>query len=68
MGASDSIRQHITELGGPLRNRRFRHCGFFSRTGGTASWLSDGPRVLGVIRLKDVVKGGMEETFCANAR
>jgi potassium-transporting ATPase ATP-binding subunit len=34
-----------------------------SRSGGTPLVVADGDRVLGVIHLKDIVKGGMRERF-----
>ena len=34
-----------------------------SRSGGTPLVVSDGPEVLGVVQLKDVVKGGIKERF-----
>ena len=62
-GASESIRQHITELGGTFPQRVSDISDGISRTGGTPLVVSDGPRVLGVIHLKDIVKGGMKERF-----
>ncbi len=34
-----------------------------SRSGGTALVVADGPKLLGVVRLEDVVKGGIRERF-----
>src|ERR1700691_3478758 len=62
-GASESIRQHITELGGAFPQRVSDISDGIARTGGTPLVVSDGPRVLGVIHLKDIVKGGMKERF-----
>src|SRR6204780_3040242 len=62
-GASESIRQHITELGGTFPPRVSDISDGIARTGGTPLVVSDGPRVLGVIHLKDIVKGGMKERF-----
>jgi K+-transporting ATPase ATPase B chain len=36
-----------------------------AQSGGTPLVVSDGPRVLGVVHLKDTVKGGMRERFTA---
>jgi len=62
-GASESIRQHITDLGGTFPPRVSDISDGIARTGGTPLVVSDGPRVLGVIHLKDIVKGGMKERF-----
>src|SRR6204780_2760708 len=62
-GASESIRQYITELGGTFPPRVSDISDGIARTGGTPLVVSDGPRVLGVIHLKDIVKGGMKERF-----
>ena len=34
-----------------------------ARRGSTPLVVSDGPRVLGIIELKDIVKGGIKERF-----
>jgi K+-transporting ATPase ATPase B chain len=34
-----------------------------AKQGGTPLVVADGPRVLGVIQLKDIVKGGIRERF-----
>jgi K+-transporting ATPase ATPase B chain len=62
-GAGDSIRQYVTELGGVYPNNVSDIADGISRTGGTPLVVSDGQKVLGVIHLKDIVKGGMKERF-----
>jgi potassium-transporting ATPase ATP-binding subunit len=62
-GASESIRQHVISLGGSFPQRVSDIADGISRTGGTPLVVSDGARVLGVIHLKDIVKGGMRERF-----
>ncbi|HTA47267.1 MAG TPA: potassium-transporting ATPase subunit KdpB [Bryobacteraceae bacterium] len=62
-GAGDSIRQFVTDLGGNFPQRVIDISDGISRTGGTPLVVCDGPRVLGVIHLKDIVKGGMRERF-----
>jgi len=62
-GAMDSIRQHVIEQGGIFPQRIADVADGISRTGGTPLVVSDGPRAMGVIHLKDIVKGGMRERF-----
>ena len=62
-GASESIRQHVIALGGVFPPRVADIADGISRTGGTPLVVSDGSSVLGVIHLKDIVKGGMRERF-----
>jgi K+-transporting ATPase ATPase B chain len=62
-GAMDSIERHIKEAGlafpVALRDQVER----IARAGGTPLVVSDNARALGVIYLKDIVKGGMRERF-----
>src|SRR5580698_6001528 len=62
-GAMESIRQHVSELGGVFPQKISDVADGISRTGGTPLVVSDNNRVLGVIHLKDIVKGGMRERF-----
>lgn len=62
-GAADSIRRHIVELGGEYPNRVSELAEGIARTGGTPLVVSSDARALGVIHLKDIVKGGMKERF-----
>jgi K+-transporting ATPase ATPase B chain len=62
-GAAGSVKQHIIELGGIFPQRVSDVSDAISRTGGTPLIVSRDARVLGVIHLKDIVKGGMKERF-----
>jgi len=62
-GATGSIKQHVLSLGGTFPQSVDDIADGISRTGGTPLAVSDGARVLGVIHLKDIVKGGMRERF-----
>jgi potassium-transporting ATPase ATP-binding subunit len=62
-GAADSVRQHVIALGGSFPKRVADIADGISRTGGTPLVVSEDQRVLGVIHLKDIVKGGMRERF-----
>src|SRR5580692_277537 len=62
-GAAEAIRAHVEQKGG-LYPKAVEQAVFdISTQGGTPLVVSDGTRVLGVIRLKDVVKGGIKERF-----
>jgi K+-transporting ATPase ATPase B chain len=62
-GASDAIEAYVAEQGGafpvPMRQR----VEAIAREGGTPLVVADGPQVMGVIQLKDIVKGGIKERF-----
>jgi potassium-transporting ATPase ATP-binding subunit len=60
-GATESIMQFVREQGGQVPESLTEAAERISRQGGTPLAVADGKRVLGVIFLKDVVKGGMKE-------
>jgi K+-transporting ATPase ATPase B chain len=62
-GATESIKNHVTALGGVFPQRAIDITDGISRQGGTPLVVSEDARVLGVIHLKDIVKGGMKERF-----
>jgi K+-transporting ATPase ATPase B chain len=62
-GAVDAIARHVAGLGGRLPEAVEQGARDIARTGGTPLAVSDGPRVLGLVHLKDVVKGGLKERF-----
>jgi K+-transporting ATPase ATPase B chain len=62
-GAADSVRRHIEELGGRYPREVEEVVESASRAGRTPLVVSDGNKVLGVVELKDVVKGGIKERF-----
>jgi K+-transporting ATPase ATPase B chain len=62
-GAVDAIRAHVTTLGGRVPEGLDALAHRISDAGGTPLAVSDGPRVLGVVHLKDIVKGGIHERF-----
>ncbi|HSD61788.1 MAG TPA: potassium-transporting ATPase subunit KdpB, partial [Burkholderiales bacterium] len=62
-GAADAIRQHVAGLGGGFPASVLRAVDEVARRGSTPLVVADGTRVLGVVELKDVVKGGMKERF-----
>jgi len=62
-GAMDAIRKHIEANGSKFPDEAIEAANDVSRRGSTPLVVADGPRVLGVIELKDIVKGGIKERF-----
>jgi K+-transporting ATPase ATPase B chain len=62
-GAAESIRIHVDKLGGSFPSAITQAVENVSRAGGTPLVVAEGREVLGVIHLKDVVKGGIKERF-----
>lgn len=60
-GASNSIANFVKELGGTLPANFEEESDRISRLGGTPLAVADGKRALGIVYLKDIVKGGMKE-------
>jgi K+-transporting ATPase ATPase B chain len=62
-GAADSVRRWVSEQGGMPSAELDRVVDRISRSGSTPLAVADGPTLLGVIELKDVVKQGIRERF-----
>jgi len=62
-GAADSMKAYIEDKGGTWPTEVAKVVGAASRAGRTPLVVADGARVLGVVELKDVVKGGIKERF-----
>ncbi|WP_229467431.1 potassium-transporting ATPase subunit KdpB [Massilia sp. Mn16-1_5] len=62
-GAADAVRRHVEALGMPFPPAVMRIVDDASRRGSTPLVVADGARVLGVVELKDIVKGGIKERF-----
>jgi K+-transporting ATPase ATPase B chain len=62
-GAVDAIARHVGALGGRMPAEVEQIVSTIARSGGTPLAVSDGPRLLGVVHLKDIVKGGLKERF-----
>jgi potassium-transporting ATPase ATP-binding subunit len=62
-GAVDAIAQLITTDGGVVPPEMKETVERISRSGGTPLAVADHDRALGIIHLKDIVKGGMKERF-----
>ena len=62
-GAVDAICQHIEKLGGLFPPSLKAPIEQISQQGGTPLLVSDDKRIIGVIHLKDLIKGGITERF-----
>ena len=60
-GATEAISNFVKEQNGIVPPELTEMADRISRTGGTPLAVCDGGRILGVIHLKDIVKGGMKE-------
>jgi K+-transporting ATPase ATPase B chain len=62
-GAADAISQFVRGQGGEFAEEVQSAVNLIARGGGTPLVVADGAKVLGVIHLKDIVKGGIKERF-----
>ncbi|TGJ99580.1 K(+)-transporting ATPase subunit B [Leptospira semungkisensis] len=62
-GAAESIRNYIVSLGGEFPREVSDIVEEIAREGGTPLVVSEGREILGVVHLKDIVKGGIRERF-----
>jgi K+-transporting ATPase ATPase B chain len=62
-GATDAIAKYIEEQGNSLPAEVRASVEAISRSGGTPLVVAENGRALGVIHLKDIVKGGMRQRF-----
>jgi K+-transporting ATPase ATPase B chain len=62
-GATASVRQFVSDRGGVFPQYVADVSDRISREGGTPLVVADNARTLGVIHLKDIVKGGMRDRF-----
>jgi len=64
-GATEAITQFVAKSGGVVPKSLSEISDNISRNGGTPLAVADGKQVLGVIHLKDIVKGGMKERLAS---
>jgi K+-transporting ATPase ATPase B chain len=62
-GAADAVKRHVETLGGHMPVQLEEVVTSIAQSGGTPLAVADGPRVLGIVHLKDKVKGGLRERF-----
>src|SRR5450631_565120 len=64
-GATEAIAQFVVKSGGVVPKSLSEISDNISRNGGTPLAVADGKKVLGVIHLKDIVKGGMKDRLAS---
>ncbi|MGA8086980.1 MAG: potassium-transporting ATPase subunit KdpB [Terracidiphilus sp.] len=64
-GATEAIAQFVVKSGGVVPKSLSEISDNISRNGGTPLAVADGKNVLGVIHLKDIVKGGMKDRLAS---
>jgi K+-transporting ATPase ATPase B chain len=62
-GAGDAVKAFVAEHGGTLPPAITQEVDRVAREGGTPLVVAENARVLGVVYLKDIVKGGIKERF-----
>ncbi|MCU6496472.1 potassium-transporting ATPase subunit KdpB [Rugamonas sp. A1-17] len=62
-GAADTVRQYVEAMGRPYPAEVARAVDDVARRGSTPLVVVDAGRVMGVVELKDIVKGGIKERF-----
>ncbi|MCX7077935.1 MAG: potassium-transporting ATPase subunit KdpB, partial [Pseudomonas sp.] len=62
-GSAEAIHKHVDALGGNFPEKVQSIVDEVARRGSTPLVVTDGTKVLGVIELKDIVKGGIKERF-----
>lgn len=62
-GAIDAIKKYILDAGGVFPDALQQAADEVARRGSTPLLVAEGNRALGVIELKDIVKGGIKERF-----
>lgn len=62
-GAKDAISAHVESLGGKLPESLDVAIEAIANKGGTPLLVSDGSKVVGIVHLKDIIKGGIKERF-----
>jgi len=67
-GALDAVEKHLASIGGQLPPRVKQMAEEVARRGATPLIVAEGFAALGVIELKDIVKGGIKERFAEMRR
>lgn len=62
-GASEAIANYVKDLGSTIPPSVQKNVDLIARQGGTPLVVTEGKNVLGVIHLKDIVKGSIRERF-----
>ena len=62
-GAAEAVENYVRERGGSFPDAVRQSVESIAKQGGTPLVVADGAEVLGVVQLKDIVKGGIKERF-----
>jgi potassium-transporting ATPase ATP-binding subunit len=62
-GAADAVEDYVRRLGGSFPAAARTYVETIAREGGTPLVVADGPQVLGVVQLKDIVKTRIRDRF-----
>ncbi|MEW6714062.1 MAG: potassium-transporting ATPase subunit KdpB [Nitrospirota bacterium] len=62
-GAADAVQVYVEKRGGTFPSEIRSIVDDVAKQGATPLVVADGPKVLGVIQLKDIIKGGIKERF-----
>ncbi len=62
-GAADAIEAYVKQKGGAVPPDVYSAVDSIAKAGATPLVVAEGPKVLGVVQLKDIVKGGIKERF-----
>lgn len=62
-GAPQAIKAYVQQMGGVFPDSVEKIVGVIARQGGTPLVVAEGTTVLGVVHLKDIIKGGIRERF-----
>lgn len=62
-GAGDAIQKYIERQGGTVSDQFIPIVTFIAKHGGTPLYVSVDNTIVGIIHLKDIIKGGMKERF-----
>jgi potassium-transporting ATPase ATP-binding subunit len=64
-GATDAIAKFVKEAGGSVLASLSEISDRIARNGGTPLAVADGAKILGIVHLKDIVKGGMRDRLAS---
>lgn len=67
-GAADAIKIHVEALGGVYSPLAASAVQIISNQGGTPLLVCENQRIVGVVQLKDIIKGGIKERFAEMRR
>lgn len=62
-GSTEAIKKHMELLGGTFPEQLNMAVQSISKKGGTPLVVSDDKKIVGIINLKDIIKGGIKERF-----